>query len=77
MFAARITLGTAVTCRKPSYAHIDVHVALVQYTSRASFVDFRCSDSKDSRIVSLSIQNFVIISFQTKICSLTFFQRYS
>ena len=36
---------------EPSYAHFDVHVALVQYTSRTLFVDFRCSDSKYSRIV--------------------------
>ena len=39
IFAARITLGTAATCQKPSYAEFDIHVALVQYTSRALFVD--------------------------------------
>ena len=47
IFAAHITLGTAVTCQKPSYSHFDVHVTLVQYTSLTLFVDFQCSDPKD------------------------------
>ena len=64
------------TCQKPLYAHFDLHVALVQYTSRTLFVDFRCSDSKDSSLVCLHIQNIVMIIFQTKQCSFTFFQRY-
>ena len=50
-----ISLGTAVTCQKPSYAQFDLHVTLVQYTSQTLFVDFRCSDSKDFRIVCLHI----------------------
>ena len=50
IFAARITLGAAATCQKPSYAHFHVHVSFVQYTSRTLSVDFRCSDSKDSQI---------------------------
>ena len=45
------SLGRAATCQKPSNAHFDVHVAYVQYTSRTLFVDFRCSDSKDPKIV--------------------------
>ena len=48
------------TCRKPSYVHFDVHIGLVQYTSLSLFVDFHCSDSKVSCIVSLHIQNIVI-----------------
>ena len=39
IFAARYTLGTAATCQKPSYAEFDLHVALVQCTSRTLFVD--------------------------------------
>ena len=35
-----IILGTAATCQNPSYAHFDVPVALVQYTSWTLFVDF-------------------------------------
>ena len=54
IFAARIPLGTAATCQKPFYAHFDVHVALLQDTSLTFFVDFRCSDSKDSRLMCLS-----------------------
>ena len=63
IYAARITLRTAATCKTP-YAHFDVHVALVQYTLRMLFVDFRCSDLKDSRIVCLHIENIVMIIFQ-------------
>ena len=37
---ALITLCTAATCQKPSKAHFDAHVGLVQYTSRMLFVDF-------------------------------------
>ena len=55
IFAARITLNTAAACQKPSYAYFDVNVALVQYTLLTVFVDFRCSDSKGSRIVSLHV----------------------
>ena len=47
----RHSLGRAATCQKPSNAHFDVHVAYVQYTSRTLFVNFRCSDSKDTKIV--------------------------
>ena len=65
IFAARITLGTAATCQKPSYAHFDVNVALIQYTSLTLFVNFLCSDSKGSRIVSLYIQHIVMIILQT------------
>ena len=65
IFAAHITLGTAATCQKPSYTHFEVHVALVQYMSRMLFVDFRCSDSKDSRVVCFHIQKISMIIFQT------------
>ena len=65
IFAARLILGTAATCQKPSYAHFDVNVALVKYTSLTLFVDFRCFDSKGSQIVSLYIQNIIMIIFQT------------
>ena len=65
IFVNCITLGTAVTCQKPSYAHYDINVALVKYSLLTFFVDFRCSDSKGSRIVSLHIQNIVMIIFQT------------
>ena len=63
IFAARITFGTAATCQKISYAHFDVNIALVQYISLTLFVDFRCSDSKGSRIVTFHIQNIVMIIF--------------
>ena len=59
------SLGKAATCQKPSYAHFGAHVALVQYTSRTLFVQFRCSDSRESQIVSLHIQNIVMIIYQT------------
>ena len=65
IFVARITFGTTATCQKPSYANFDVHVASVQYTSKTFFVDFRCSDLKDSRTVCLHIKNVVTITFQT------------
>ena len=32
IFAAQITLGTVANRKKPSYAHFDVHVALLQHT---------------------------------------------
>ena len=62
-FAGHIILRTAATCQMPSYGHFDINVALVQYTPRTFFVDFRCSDLKDSKIVSLHIQNIVMIIF--------------
>ena len=40
IFAVCITLGMAAICQKPSYAHFDVHEALVQYTSRTLFDEF-------------------------------------
>ena len=64
IFAAHITLGTATTCQKPSYAYFDV-VALVQYTWRTLFVVYRCSDLLDSWIVCLHTQTIVMIIFQT------------
>ena len=65
---AYITLATVASCQKPSFAHFDVHIAsAVQYTLWMLFVGFRCYDSKDSQIVSLHIQNIVVIIFQTKI----------
>ena len=48
ILVTRITLGTTATCQRPSYANFDVHVASAQYTLRTLFVDFRCSDLKDS-----------------------------
>ena len=65
IFAAHITLGTAATCQKLSYPHFDVHVALIQYLAQTLFVDFQCSDLKESHIVCLHIQNIVMIIFQT------------
>ena len=65
IFAVRVTLGTATACQMLSDANFDIHVRLVQCTSRALFVDFGCSDLKHSRIVCLHIQNIVMIIFQT------------
>ena len=39
-FAVRFIHGTVVTCQKHSYAHFDVHVALVMYTSRTYLLIF-------------------------------------
>ena len=58
IFAACITLGTAATCQKLSYVRFDVHVAVVQYTSRTLFVDFRCSHSNYYRIVSFAYSKY-------------------
>ena len=77
IFAACINIGTATPFQKPFNAYFDVHIELVQYILRTLFVDFRCSDPKDSRIVCLHIQNIVMIILKTYKCILTFFQRYS
>ena len=46
IFAARITLGTTATCHKPSCAHFDVHVALVQYTCECYLLIFHVPTRK-------------------------------
>ena len=60
-------------CQKPYNAHFDVNVALTQYTLRTLIVDFQCSDSKDSRIMCLHIQNIDMNLPDAKHCSFTGF----
>ena len=77
ILAACIALRTAATCQKPSYAHFDIHIALVQYTSCRLFFDFHFSVTKDSRIVCLHIQNNVMVIFQTYFFSTLFMNTWS
>ena len=55
----------------------DVNVALSQYIPATLSVDFRCPDSKISRLVCSHIQNIDMLTYHKEKCSFTFYQRHS
>ena len=61
----------------PKYAHFDVNLALSGYITVTLSVNFRCPDSKVSRLVCSHIQNIDMLTYQTAKCSFTFYQRHS
>ena len=63
--------------KSPFFAHYDVNVSLSQYIAVTLSFDFRCPDSKDSRLVCSHTQNIDMLIFQTAKCTFTFNQRYS
>ena len=65
------------TCRNPYNAHFDVNVALSRYIPVTLSVDFRCPDSKVSRLVCSHIQNTDVLTYQTSKFSFTYYQRHS
>ena len=54
-----------------------VTVALARYIPVTLSVDFRCLDSKVSRLVCSRIQNIDMLTYQTAKCIFTFYQRHS
>ena len=75
--AMRVTLVPGPSCYKPYYAHFDVNVALSGYIPVTLSVNFRCFDSKVSRLVCSHIQNIDMLTYQTAKCSFTFYQCHS
>ena len=73
----RVTLVPVVNMLKAlNYAHFDINVALSHYIPVTLSVDFRCPDSKVSRLVCSHNQIIDMLTYQMAKCSLTFYQRH-
>ena len=76
--ATRVSLVPEANLPKSLFfAHFDVNMSLSQYIAVTLSFDFRCPDSKDSRLVCSYTQNIDTLIFQTAKCTFTFNQRYS
>ena len=75
--AMRVTLVPVANTSKALSRSFYVNVALSRYIPVTFSVDFRCPDSKVSRLVCSRNQNIDILTYQTAKCIFTFYQRHS
>ena len=75
--AMHVTLVPGANMSKALLRSFCVNVALSRYIPVTLSVDFRCPDSKVSRLVCSHIQNIDMLTYQTAKCSVTLNQRHS